>query len=132
MALQTSNTTCDIYRTGNAPPAAPDVAGVKIYLQEDFVAAHAAATQGAGASATLYRWTHLALMSPTTDIRDEYTGGGGAGESTPVLLDTVFVPDKNGTKFVVLFVARVGRGTPADAKKVYLQRQAPTWPTDNV
>jgi hypothetical protein len=43
--------------------------------------------------------------------------------------DKVYVPDKNGTSFVVRFVERRGQGTSADHKRVYLDREAVTWPT---
>jgi hypothetical protein len=127
MALQNSNTTCDVYRSGNAPPAAPDVAGVKIFLTEDFATAHNAAV----ASSTYARWTHLALMAPTTDIRDGY-GTSANFQLSFSSFDTIYVPDKNGQAYQVLFVARAGRGTPGDIKKVYLQRQTGSWPTNNL
>jgi|SRR5215467_2113906 len=118
-----SNTTCDIYRSTNAPPANPDVAGVPIYLAPDYVggAEHNESNQGNA-------WTHIASLAATTDIRDGYQGG-------PFLLvnpDNVYVPDKNGTKFKVILVVRKGRNTANDFKKVYLQRQTPTWPTQNI
>jgi hypothetical protein len=125
-----SNTTCDIYRTGVAPPQVPSVAGVTIYLSEDFATAHAAAIV---AGTTSLRWTHVALLPPTTDIRDGYTPGASPGlEANPSGNDTLYVPDKNGVAYKVIFVARAGRGTPGDCKKAYLQRQAPTWPSNDV
>jgi hypothetical protein len=130
MALVTANTTCDIYRSGNSPPAAPDVAGVACFLQEDFGRSHEASITG-GVSGTVNRWTHTLLVSPAVDIRDGYLGTP-AGEGSPSGWDNVYVPDKNGTKFAVVFVARVGLGTPGDCQKAYLQRQTPGWPTHNL
>jgi hypothetical protein len=121
MALSTTlpipnNTTVDIYHGGNAPPAAPDVAGVKVYLQERF-------RNIKQAPAAVLPYTHMCYLPPGTDVRDAYNGGNA---------DHFYVPDKNGTNFTVQFVARVGRGTPTDMKIVYLNRIGITWPTDNV
>jgi hypothetical protein len=110
------NTTCDIYRQGNAPPAAPDVAGVQAYLEEHF--------RNIKPIATGANYTHLLRVDYHTDVRDNF--GGGAA------VDTVYVPDKNGVAYLVVFVARVARNTPADHKVVYLSRQVVTWPSNNV
>jgi hypothetical protein len=61
------------------------------------------------------------------DIRDGYTGF-----LSQLVQDSVYVPDKNGTHFVVIFVERVDRGTPHEHKRVFLDRQVPAWPTDNL
>jgi hypothetical protein len=132
MAVLQTNTTCDVYRNGNAPPSNPDVAGVKILLTPDFATAHAAAI---AQSSTIDRWTHLALMPPATDVRDGYAGAGNGpvgSESQPTGQDFVWIPNKNGTKFGVVFVERFGLGTGQDCKRVYLQRYAPPWPTNNL
>jgi hypothetical protein len=134
MALPLSNTTCDIYRPTNSPPAAPDVAGVKCFLAPDFAASHLAAVQAGGTNQTAWRWTHVLLVAATVDVRDPYKGGGPGGETAGLVTDAdkVFVPDKNGTPFTVIFVERLGLGTSLDAKRVYLQRQVPVWPTNNL
>jgi hypothetical protein len=117
MALpMTANTTCDIYRAGNAPPASPDVAGVKCYL----------APKGQS-TLTTNNYTHVLYVTQGTDVRD---GSGGLGVGTNP--DHVYVPDKNGTAFTVVLVRRVGRGTAVDCLQVLLNRNAPTWPTQNL
>lgn len=116
-----ANTTCDIYRQGNSPPAAPDVAGVAIYLKPDFRAGMEAG-EGEG---NKMQWTHTAVCNTGVDVRDRYDaapGFGGAG-------DDIFVPDQNGTRFLVMFVERRQRGTAQDHKLAYLRRWVPTWPT---
>jgi hypothetical protein len=119
-----TNTTCDIYRVGHAPPAAPDVAAVPIALHGDWEKGQAAGTRNVPALV----YTHKAHMDITVDIRDCYKG-----ISQSVTQDTIYVPDKNGTPYLVIFVARVNRGTPYDHFNVYLSRNlAPPWPTDNV
>lgn len=127
----TANTTCDVYRNGNAPPAGPDVAGVKVYLSPDFAHPRLAATT-AGNPATAYRWTHVALVDLSADIRDGYSPTAPGNDPGPASQDWVYVPDKTGTKFAVLFVERVGWGSGQDFKRVYLQRQTPAWPTGNL
>jgi hypothetical protein len=112
-------TTCDVYRGGHAPPAAPDVAGVKCYLEEHF---RNIKPGGQGTAPGPY--SHLMRVPLGTDIRDS----GGTGP------DKVWVPDQNGTSFQVIWIARSARGTPLDHKVVYLLRDSGnvSWPTDNL
>jgi hypothetical protein len=108
------NTTCDIYRTGNAPPAAPDVAGVQCYLEE----------RGRNIKPTAaFKYSHIMHVAKNVDIRDGYNA---------TQLDSVYIPDKTGTQYVVILATRTGLGTSVDHKVVYLDRQKPTWPSDNV
>jgi hypothetical protein len=120
-----ANTTCDIYRTGNAPPAAPDVAGVACNLRADWRTG-----QDSGDRAGLpggLAWTHVMLLAASVDIRDAYAGGLTFAEQ-----DSVYIPDQNGTPFKVIFIERVNRGAASDHKRVYLDRQLPTWPTNEL
>ena len=55
MALPFTNTTCDIYRSGNSPPASPDVAGVRCVL-----------TPRGQSTLTSDLYTHVLLVPPTT------------------------------------------------------------------
>ena len=116
--LPAPNTTCDIYYSPNAPPAAPDVAGVACHLTAGFV-------EGSEASvgSQTFRWTHLLYVTATVDIRDTWPN---------VPANQVYIPDKNNTAFDVVFVELVNRGTPAAYKRVFLNRQAPTWPTSQL
>jgi hypothetical protein len=118
-----AGTTCDVYRQGRSPPAAPDVAGVAGYLQADYAGRMEA---GAGEAAQ-YRFTHVLLVDAGADVRDSFWGW--AANATA---DTVYIPDKNGTAFKVVHVEVVGRGSPAAARKVYLDRKLPPWPTNNL
>src|SRR5262249_59254420 len=99
MTVPTTNTTCDIYRsTSPPPPAAPDVAGVKCFLNPK---GQSTLTTGV--------YTHVLLVPTGTDVRDQFPGNTfGVGPAA----DIVYVPDKNGTKFLVVLVRRQGRGTP--------------------
>jgi hypothetical protein len=119
MALPYTNTTCDIYRAGNAPPAAPDVPGVKCALEPM-----------GQSTLTTENYSHVLLVSPTTDIRDDLSSTFTAG----INADSVYVPNKNGTKFQVILVRRRGRGTALDHKYVLLNRVqgGVNWPTNDV
>lgn len=121
-----SNTTCDVYHVGSPlPPASPDVAGVSAYLMPDF---RSGSEQSEGVTDDALRWTHVLLVDVDTDIRDAYSFGViGAGG-----YDKVYVPDRSGTTFNVVFVERVARGLASDHKRVFLNRGAPTWPTNEV
>ena len=112
------NTTCDVYQNPNAPPNPPDVVGVVCYLEERF-----RNIKPPGGSPSI-DYDHIMRVLPTTDIRDGYNGVPG-----PSL---VFVPNKGGTRFLVVAVARVARGTTMDHKICYLQRTALTWPSNDV
>jgi hypothetical protein len=117
------NTTCDIYRTGHAPPAAPDVAAVRCRLGADY---GAGLEHGEGDSPDL-KFTHTLLVDVATDVRDGYDAGTVGGTA-----DTVYVPDKTGTAWTVVFVERRQRGTPQDHLKVYLVRRQPSYPTQEL
>jgi hypothetical protein len=49
-----------------------------------------------------------------------------------VNFDTVYVPDKTGTAFAVKFVELIDRGNALERKRVYLDRLAVTWPSENL
>ncbi len=119
------NTTCDIYRNGHAPPAAPDVAGVACYLQADWRGGQEAGDRAS--VAPMLAWTHVMLVETSVDVRDLYTGG-----LTGSAQDTVYIPDKNGSPFKAVFVERVYRNQMQDHKRVYLDRQTPNWPTNEL
>lgn len=121
---QEANNSCDIYRVGNAPPAAPDVAGVSCFIIGNYSSYFL--DQGEAAVASL-RFTHLMLVDTATDIRDDWNAGSvGANQ------DSVYIPNKNGTQLVVVFVERVNKNALSDHKRVYLLRKLPTWPTNDV
>ncbi len=80
---------------------------------------------------TIGRWTHVALVGTDNDLRDHYNPSGFA-DAFGTHFDTVYIPDQNGQAFDVVMVTRAGKGTPGDVFKVYLQRRAVTWPSNNV
>jgi hypothetical protein len=120
-----ANNTCDIYRSGNGPPAAADVSGARCHLRSEGY--HNRMERGES-MATEMRWTHVLLVEADIDIRDNLADSYGTGLAGS---DTVYVPDKDGAlSLLVTFVERVR--TPHDHKRVYLDRRNPTWPTSNL
>lgn len=113
-----NNTTCDIYYSPNVPPAAPDVAAKACCL----VARFRDGAESSEGDQTL-RWTHLLYLDADVDIRDSYP-------SAPA--HRAYVPDKNGTGFDVVFVELVNRGQAAKYKRVFLDRRAVTWPSNEL
>jgi hypothetical protein len=120
-----SNTTCDIYRNGVMPPfSPPSVAGVPCYLKPDWRGGQEAGDRPASGALT---WTHIMLVDAGVDVRDSYVG-----QENQAAQDTVYIPDQNGTRFLVVFVERVQRGSGHEHKRVYLDRQLPSWPTNEL
>ena len=114
-----ANTTCDIYHTGVGPPSAPSVAAVPCHLKPDW--------RGGQEAVNACTWTHIMLIDAGVDIRDAYSGF-----STLMPQDYVYIPDQHGTKFTVIFIERAQQGGADEHKRVYLDRLAPTWPTNNL
>ena len=112
------NTTLDIYRALVVPPASPAIAGVRGHLRGDW----RSALHAINAS-----WTHVLLVDANVDLRDGYVGG-----FLFIDQDSVYIPDQNGTRFKVVFIERVDPGTANEHKRAYLDRQTPSWPSDNL
>lgn len=117
-----ANTTCDIFRNGAMPPLNPPaVADVPCFLKPDWRGGQEAGERSVSALA----WTHVMLVDVSVDIRDGYIGGMSYAAQ-----DAVYIPDDTATKFNVIFIERVR--TAPEHKRVYLDRQGPTWPTNDL
>lgn len=116
----TANTICDLYHFGNNPPAPPDRAALPIWLHGDY--GRYRMETGESQNSTL-RYTHLALMPAGTDVRDGFADGLTGG-----IHDSLYVPDRSGTRFDVVFVEKQADGS----RRVYLNRRLPPWPTNEV
>jgi hypothetical protein len=112
------NVTCDIYRSGSSPPAAPDVAGVSAVLSSSY----RRRKRAGDALSITSRFTHVLLVDVGVDVRDGWTDFTAAANG-----DTVYIPDKDGNSYRVIFVERARRGLATDHKRVYLHRDAPDW-----
>ncbi|MBM4069626.1 MAG: hypothetical protein FJ271_11845 [Planctomycetes bacterium] len=110
----TANNTCDIYRGGRLPPLTPDVAGVPCVLIPQFEAGQERERSGA------LHCSHLMIVDLNADVRDR--GVPASMNYDPGNGDSVYIPDRNGTRFFVVWVERTSWGSLADVKRVYLQR----------
>lgn len=111
--------TIAIYRYTTAPPAAPDVTASGTLVP----AFRAGLERGEGYPGGLM-FTHILIVPKATDIRD---GGRLDSQTLQGVQDSVYIPDQNGTRFIVLWVERLG-----NSKRIYLQRAAGVsmaWPT---
>ena len=115
-------TTCDIYR-GNPPPGGTTPASSNVPCQ--LVPQYAASARALNSIAK--SWTHYLVVNSSVDIRDGYAGSTNAWQYANA--DTVYIPTGGSTAYVVVFVEVRGKGTPGEHKRVYLDRQAPNWPT---
>jgi hypothetical protein len=118
-----TNTTCDIYRSGVIPPAAAAMAGVPCFLQCDWRGGQ----EGGDRLVNSLTWTHFMLIDASVDIRDAYVGRCATSQQ-----DTVFIPDQTATQYTVIFIEHVQRGTAHAHKRVFLDRRAPNWPTNDL
>jgi hypothetical protein len=118
----TANTTCDVYHAGGtAPPNPPDIAGVPINLFGHFTNIK---PPGIAATPPFGTYTHVALVPVDVDLRDPTATGAGP--------DTLYVPDKNGVPYRVVWIERVGRGTSVDMLRVHLNRVVYAPPNANL
>ncbi len=126
-----ANTTCDIYNPSDpgypGPGGSPSSRGLAIFLQADYEGGLFAGDESQSPEAQC-KWTHWCLVPGDTYVQDGFAQGGtGFLDSNCARL---WVPrGSDGTAFVVVFVERLGPGTPGDQKKLYLRRLPPTWPT---
>ena len=108
------NTTCDYFEDGHLPETdPPDLAAVPIFLDGDFMRGNL----GIGN----LRWTHLLKVRGNVEIQ--------AADSPANL---VYVPNKDGTCFEIVFVEVLERGKAASFKRVYLERKSIPWPSEQL
>ena len=124
MLTSSRNITADIYRAGNAPPDDPDVTAA----QGDLVALYRSGLASDEAAATTEKkFTHWFQTTWDTDVRDDWSLDTVGPDA-----DTIYIPDKNGTGFKVVFVEFFFMGSPAACKRAYLSRLFPDFPTTNL
>ncbi len=68
------NYSCDVYRSGNAPPSTPDAAGVRCYLMPT-----------GQSSLTTPNFTHVLYLDATVDVRDNYIASSFSAGTAPSL-----------------------------------------------
>lgn len=122
----TPNTTCDIYRNASSPPATPNAEAVRIFLTGAYD--QGLESEEETVVGTSKAFSHIMLCESSVDVRDGYA----YGTITAASRDKVYIPDQNGTLFYVQFVEMVSTDQSTEHKRVYLVRQSPNWPTDDV
>ncbi len=114
------NTTCDIVSvTGTVTQ------GVNIHLKPDWPMGQ----EHGDRHVNELTWTHIAFLPLDVPVRDRYTGHCTYDDNN----DVFYVPQvQAGTPFLVIFIEIMLFGQAQSYKKVYLDRQTPPWPTDNL
>jgi hypothetical protein len=108
------NTTCDYFEDGHLPETdSPDLAAVPIFLDGDFMRGNL----GIGN----LRWTHLLQVGGNVEI---------LAADAPA--NRVYVPNKDGTCFEIVFVEVLERGKAGSFKRVYLERKSIIWPSEQL
>ena len=114
--MRAPNTDVAIYLAPNAPPAAPDSL-IRGHLSEQFRAG-----SEANEGNRTWKWTALLDVPLGADIRDNYPG---------LPQQTVYVPDKDGEAYLVVFVERIRDFRGQNFKRVYLDKAPPVAPANN-
>ena len=108
------NTTCDYFEDGHLPETdPPDLTAVPIFLDGDFMRGNLGIDK--------LRWTHLLKVKGNGEIL--------AGD---LAANLVYVPNKDGTCFEIVFVEVLERGKAASFKRVYLERKSIIWPSEQL
>lgn len=115
--------TAVLYHAGNAPPNPPDVSLFDCTLYAHF---WTRVESGEGDTQSGH-FTHILICPLSVDIRDDYDAGTPGAN-----YDTLYYPDETGTSFVVRFVELFKQSDGTLAKRAYLDRIAPGWPTSNL
>ena len=116
---QLLTTNCDVYRPFGA--ASPTAAGIACRLTPGL-------TDG-GLVTTAPAWTHTLDVQPGVDVRDGCTRIAGSAAIDFADGDEVRVPGGAGTtRYVIVWVETVGRGTSMQYQRAYLLRHEAAWP----
>jgi hypothetical protein len=108
------NTTCDYFKDGHLPETdPPDLTAVPIFLDGDFMRGNLGIDK--------LRWTHLLKVKANVEIL-----------AADLATNHVYVPNKDGTCFEIVFVELLERGKAASFKRVYLERKSITWPSEQL
>src|SRR5262245_40337363 len=109
--MRPPNTTFDVYLGGNLPPDAPDLSGASGHLRDQW-------REGgeANKSNRTFFWTAVLEVALGVNIPDAFPGGPGD--------TTLWVPDKNGDAYTVVFVERERRSRGGDFQRVYLVKRS--------
>jgi hypothetical protein len=110
-------TTCDIYRPFG--DASPTTTGVPCRLTPALASVNGRLVSGQ------LGWSHTLDVQPGVDVRDGCSRAEGATTIDFADGDEVRV---GGSRYVVVWVETVGRGTPLQYQRAYLLRHEAAWP----
>jgi hypothetical protein len=114
-------TTADVYRPFGA--GSPTTTGIPCRLTPALAALTGKLVVGQ------VGWTHTLDFQPGVDVRDGCSRTTGSDEINFADGDEVRVPGGAGTtRYVVVWVETVGRGTPMQFQRAYLLRHVAAWP----
>lgn len=113
-------TTCDIYRPFGGSLVASAVA---CRLVPDLPRG-----RGSHAGGGYLVWTHRLELDPTVDVRDGCARTLGLNVVTYADGDEVRIPSGGSTRYVVVWVEVVNRGSGLEYKRAYLMRSTAAWP----
>jgi hypothetical protein len=115
-------TTCDIYRPFGA--ASPTTSGVACRLVSNL-----ARGRGAQSGTNYLIWSHYLDLDSSVDIRDGCARAVGSDVIQYADGDEVRVPTgAASTRYVVVWVETLNRGSAQQFKRAYLLRHSPAWP----
>jgi len=114
-------TTCDIYRPFGA--GSPTTSGLACRLVADV-----ARGRGFQSAANYLVWTHYLDLDSSADIRDGCSRSAGSDSIAYADGDEVRVPSGGSTRYVVVWVEMVNRGSGQQFKRAYLLRHSAAWP----
>lgn len=110
------STTCDIYRPATA--GSPTTTGV--------ASRHVPSLNRVLQSPLV--WTDIIDLDESVDVRDGCTRVAGADAITYADGDGIRIPNASGTRYVVVWVETINRGTTRAFKRAYLIRDTAVWP----
>lgn len=121
MALPDSSkmTTMDVYRPFGGSAVTENVRIRMVDAQEHGRRRTATAVQ--------VQWSHVVECDYSVDVRDGCTRAVGSNDLTYADGDEVRIPDASGTRFAVVWVTPVNRGSELAFKRVYLLRHDAVW-----
>jgi len=73
-------------------------------------------------------WTDIVDFEESVDVRDGCTRVAGADAITYADGDGIRIPNASGTRYVVVWVETMNRGTTRAFKRAYLIRDTAVWP----
>ncbi|MEI7685258.1 MAG: hypothetical protein WCL32_09540 [Planctomycetota bacterium] len=112
-----ANVRFDLFRWGFGPPDLPEAASVAGHLEGAYDEG-----QRTVDAANVFRFTHVLLIDGAVHIHDDFDAFTASG-----MRDAIYVPDAAGTPFDVVYVERC-----SGFLRVFLNRRAPAWPTNEL